>query len=97
MKSMTVRIEDDAVWLKAKQKMLLDRESFQGLFEKAVLDYIKEETELDYNMTGNEYLEKYNCNPSKVEFEGKIYNETDLASMDSEDYEEIMEYGKVTE
>jgi len=46
-------------------------------------------------MTGNEFLEKYKCNPDNIEFEGLIYTELDLVSMDSCDYEEVMEYGIV--
>ena len=41
MKTISVRLKD-TIWLKAKQKMLLDGESFQGLFEKAVEEYVKE-------------------------------------------------------
>ena len=46
-------------------------------------------------MTGNEHLRKYNYNPDYIEFEGGIYTESDLATMDSSDYEEIMESGIV--
>ena len=46
-------------------------------------------------MTGNEHLRKYKCNPDHIEFEGTIYTESDLATMDSSDYEEIMESGIV--
>jgi hypothetical protein len=39
MKTISVRLEEE-LWLKAKQKMLLDGESFQGIFIKAVEEYI---------------------------------------------------------
>ena len=48
-------------------------------------------------VTGEEFMELYNCNPGKIEFEGTIYTESDLSAMDREDYEEVMEYGKVIE
>ena len=46
-------------------------------------------------MTGNEHLRKYKCNPDHIEFERTIYTESDLATMDSSEYEEIMESGIV--
>ena len=46
-------------------------------------------------MTGNEYLKKYNCNPDHIEFERAIYTKSDLVTMDSSEYEEIMESGIV--
>ena len=48
-------------------------------------------------LTGDEFFNKYNLNPTKIEYEGKTYSESDLSTMDSEDYEEIMEYGRVIE
>lgn len=47
-------------------------------------------------MTGKEFFEQCKVNPDKIEYDGTIYSESDLASMDSEDYEEIMEFGTVT-
>lgn len=46
-------------------------------------------------LTGNEYYEKYKANPYYVFHEGYYYDEVDLANMDSEDYQSIMEDGLV--
>ena len=46
-------------------------------------------------MTGNEHLRKYKCNPDHIEFERAIYTKSDLVTMDSSEYEEIMESGIV--
>ena len=61
--------------------------------EKIIIENDKEENKV----TGEEFMELYNCNPGKIEFEGTIYTESDLSAMDREDYEEVMEYGKVIE
>ena len=55
MKTISVRLEDGP-WLKAKQKMLLDGESFQGLFDKAILNYIKEEGKMVTSLIEKEIL-----------------------------------------
>jgi hypothetical protein len=48
-------------------------------------------------MTGKEYFEQYKVNPDKIKFDGNVYTESDLAGMDSEDYNEVMEFGTITE
>lgn len=48
-------------------------------------------------ITGEKFLGKYHCNPDKIEFDGHIYTESDLAGMDGADYEEVMELGKAVE
>lgn len=61
--------------------------------KKILIENDKEEN----RVTGEEYMERYNYNPDKIEFEGNIYTESDLVAMDRKDYEEVMEYGKVIE
>ena len=48
-------------------------------------------------MTGKDFFERYQCNPDSIAFESTIYTESDLASMDNTDYDEIMEFGTVEE
>ena len=89
MKALSVRLEDE-LWLKAKQKMLLDGENFQGLFDKAVQNYIKE----DFKVKLKELENKW----GSTEFEGKKYILTSAAEItgntldkysDGEDYFEM--------
>ena len=89
MKTISVRL-NDGPWLKAKQKMLLDGESFQGLFEKAVQNYIKEDFKVNLQELENKW--------GSVEFEGKKYILTSAAEItgnpldkysDGEDYFEM--------
>ena len=48
-------------------------------------------------MTGKNFFELNKCNPGKIKFDNEVYNDSDLAVMDSEDYEEVMEFGVVEE
>ncbi|MBW2003030.1 MAG: hypothetical protein JRI72_00235 [Deltaproteobacteria bacterium] len=49
-------------------------------------------------MTGLEFLKKYGCNPNRIKTpDGYVYTESDLVGMDSDDYQEVMEFGEVEE